>query len=117
MFSRITAEFNDPDTAEIALRRVKESVRGIVRTGMSYNKISDKAERMKGGSIYTILPTGLTMQNYMTAVMESPASVDTIPEPYRRRNTKVYIICASESCGSVTSILGSMGGLGIKSVM
>lgn len=111
MISRVSAEFEAPELAEASLHRVKESVSGIFRTGVIYNKRSDKAVKLRNGTIYTIIPTAVTTFNYITAVMESPASEDVMPEPSRRRTTKAYVICDADSADNVKSLLNAMGGL------
>lgn len=114
MISRVSAEFEAPELAEASLHRVKESVSGIFRTGVIYNKRSDKAMKLRNGTIYTIIPTAVTTFNYITAVMESPASEDVMPEPSRRRTTKAYVICDADSTDNVKSLLNAMGGLNVR---
>ncbi len=114
MLTRIKAEFETPELAEIALKRVKESTQGIYSTNIIYNKISDKALRLRGGSIYTVIPTAVTTHTYFTAVMESPASEDVIEEPLRSRKAVVYAICEEESAGNVRSLFSAMGGMKIN---
>lgn len=108
---RISAEFETPELAELALKRVKDTVSGVFSTNMMYNKISDKAMKLRGGSIYTIIPTAVTTHTYLTSVMESPASEDVIDEPNRSRKTSVYVICSQDSAKIVRAILSAMGGL------
>lgn len=115
MIARVSAEFEAPELAEASLHRIKEGVNGIHRTGIIYNKRSEKAMKLKSGTIYTIIPTAVTTFNYITAVMESPASEDVIPEPSRRRTTKAYVICDSDSIDNVRSVLNAMGGLNVRS--
>lgn len=113
MVTRVTAEFETPESAELALKRIRESVRGVYSTNFMYNRISNKAEKLTGGTRYTILPTGLTTHNYMTAVLESPTSRDVIPEPARSRKTTVYIVCDGSGAHEINSILTAMGGSNI----
>jgi hypothetical protein len=116
MMTRIYAEFEAPELAELALKRVRDSVPGIFSTNMMYNKAADRALKLRGGNIYTIIPTAVTTHNYLTAVMESPASEDVIEEPYRSRKTKIYVICDPDSIQNVKSILSAMGGLEIRQI-
>lgn len=116
MMTRIYAEFEAPELAELALKRVRDSVPGIFSTNMMYNKAADRALKLRGGNIYTIIPTAVTTHNYLTAVMESPASEDVIEEPYRSRKTKIYVICNPDSIQNVKSILSAMGGLEIRQI-
>ncbi len=113
MVTRITAEFENPETAEMALKKIRENVNGVYSTNFVYNRASDKAEKLRSGSIYTVLPTvtgSVNYTNYLTMVMESPASEDIIPEPSRSRKTNVFIVCDGNGTEQISSILNSSGG-------
>lgn len=114
MVSRISAEFESPELAELAVSTIRNRIGGVYSTGLMYNKTSDRALSIRNGSIYTIIPTAVTTHNYITAVMESPASEDTIPEPSRSRTTRIYIVCASDKAKEASSIFSAMGGLSVK---
>ena len=114
MVTRVSAEFEEPELAELAMKRIREKIRGVYSTSMIYNRSSDKARKLQNGTLYTIIPTAVTTHNYMTAVIESPASRDVIPEPQRSRKTSVYIVCESASVNNVSSVLNSMGALNIS---
>ena len=113
MLKRINAEFEMPELAESALGKLREQVQGVFSTNMMYNRTSDKAEKLRHGTLYTIIPTAVTAHNYMTAVIESPASQDVIPEPERNRKTSVYVICENSSVKAVNAVLSSAGGMNI----
>lgn len=114
MVTRVTAEFESPEMAEMCLGRITRGVKGVYSTNMIYDRKSDKAERMHNGTLYTLIPTAVTTHNYMTAMIESPASEDVIPEPSRNRKTTVYIVCDSDSKSRISSVLNSMGALKIR---
>ncbi|MCD8187369.1 MAG: hypothetical protein LUD57_01905 [Ruminococcus sp.] len=111
--TRISCEFEDPDLAELALKRIKGSVSGIYSTNIMYNKTSDYAMKLRNGTIYTVIPTAVTSYTSLTKVMEFPASKDIIEEPSRSRKTSAYIICEPESVNNVKSMLSAMGALKI----
>lgn len=113
MIIRISAEFENPDLAELALKRVKESLPEIHSASIFYNKTSDYAEKLRKGNIYTVIPTAVTAQVYLTAVMESPASEDIIEEPLRSRKTRAFVICDSSQKNNVKALLSAMGALKI----
>ena len=115
MITRIYAEFETPELAELALQRVREKVGNVFSSGLMYDRRSDKAVKLRNGTIYTVIPTAVTTHNYFTVVMESPASEDVIAEPLRSRRTKLYVICESSAEQQVSAIFSSMGGLGIHS--
>lgn len=115
MVTRITAEFENPETAELALKKIRENVRGVYSTNFVYNRRSNEAERLRGADIYTVMPTAVTSYNYLTGRLESPASVDVIPEPARSRTTTVFIVCDGSDIKNIRSVLTSSGGSNIYS--
>ena len=115
MLSRVTAEFETPELAEYAIKRIKESVDYVYSAKMIYNPISERAKRLGRATSFTIIPTYYnTHTNFLTAVMESPASRDIIPEPARNRKTTACIICGSAAVDNVIAVLNGMGGLNIR---
>ncbi len=114
MISRVSAEFETSELAELALKRARENPGGIYSSGVVYDRRSDKAVRLRNGTIYTVIPTAVTAHNYITAVMESPAAESVIPEPSRRRRAQVYVICDQEASAGIRAVFNSLGGLNIK---
>lgn len=112
MVTRISAEFETPDLAETAIHHVRESA-SIRSASMTYNRASDEAVRLRGGTLWTLLPTAVTSYNYTTGIIESPASEDSILEPDRKRTATAYIMCEEESTDTVKSVLTAMGGMNI----
>ncbi len=115
MIARISAEFETPELAELTIKRIKTSVDGVHSANIIYDKISDKALKLRNGTIYTVIPTAVTTHTYFTAVMEFPASEDIIAEPFRSRNTTAYIVCEKSSLEHTKAILNAYGGLKINS--
>lgn len=115
MVTRITCEFECPEFAETALRQIRETVNGVYSAKYFYRKSGDRAQERTGSTMFTIMPTGLTSQNYLTAVMESPFCRDTIPEPARSRKTNVFIVCDGSGSERISSVLTSMGAENIHS--
>ena len=113
MITRIYAEFETPELAELALQRIRSRLGNVFSSGLMYNRISDKAVKLRSGNIYTIIPTAVTAHNYITAVMESPASEDVIKEPLRSRTTRIYVICEKSDENAVKAVFSSLGGLSI----
>ena len=114
MITRVTAEFESPELADIAINQVKEKTKGFCSASTSYRKSSVKAEKLVHGEIYTLLPTAVTSHNYVTGVIESPASKDVIPEPDRSKNTTLTIVCDESYAKDVKTVLNSAGALKIK---
>lgn len=115
MISRVTAEFETPGLAELAMKKVKESVDYVYSAKMIYNRISDRALKLSRGTSFSIIPTYCnTHTNFLTDVIESPASRDIITESYRDTKTSACIICGSAAVDNVISVLNTMGALNIK---
>lgn len=116
MITRISAKFEAPELAELAVGRVKKSVHGVHSARFAYNRMSNRAEKLRRGSIYTLIPTVSTVHsyNYFTAVMEQPASEDIISEPSRSRITSICLICDQDSSDRICSILHALGGFDVK---
>lgn len=113
--TKISAEFETPELAEAALKRIRESGSPLISANIIYNKTSDHALKLRHGNIYTIIPTAVTTHNYVTAVLESPASEDVIQEPLRSRKATLYCVCKAEHFANIRAILNAMGGLSITS--
>ena len=115
MLSRVTAEFETPELAEYAMKRIRENVDYVYSAKMIYNRFAERAERLGRSSAFTIIPTYYnTHTNFLTSVMESPASKDIIPEPARNRKATTCIICGSAAVDNVIAFLNAMGGMNIK---
>lgn len=115
MISRVTAEFESTELAQLAIKRLKENVDYVYSAKMIYNKISDRALKLSRGTSISVIPTYCnTHTNFLTAVIESPASRDVIPEPARNRKASACIICGSAAVDNVISFLNSMGALNIR---
>ena len=112
MLSRVTAEFETSELAELALKRARESSKDIYSTEIMYNKRSERAAKLSGGTHFTVLPMAPTAYNYVTAVMESPIDESSVPEPMRRRTAHA---CIENAVSNVTALLNAMGALNIHS--
>ena len=116
MIYRVTAKFETPDLAELAIKRVKESVQSVYSANMVYNKMAERAKNSSRRGSFSIIPTYYnTHTNFLTAVMETPAFSDTMPEPVRNTQTSACIVCESAAVDNVIAILNAMGGLEIRS--
>ena len=109
MLSRVTAEFETSELAELALKRARESSKDI------YSTESERAAKLSGGTHFTVLPMAPTAYNYVTAVMESPIDESSVPEPMRRRTAHACIVCSENAVSNVTALLNAMGALNIHS--
>ena len=114
MLTRVSAEFENIDMAELAARRLKESVSGVLRTGCLYDRRAERSKIYDNKSHYTLLPMALTTFNYYTAVVEYRVSESFGKEPYQNRKTQLYVVCEENSAANVKSLLNALGGLNIR---
>ena len=115
MLSRVTAEFETPDLAEYAVNRIKRSVEYVYSAKLMFDPSAFRTERQSRNSTFRLIPTYCnTHSNFLTAVMDSPASQDIIPEPKRNTQTTACIICGSAAVDNVISLLNAMGALNIR---
>ena len=116
MIYRVTAKFETPDLAELAIKRVKESVHTVYSTNLIYNKMAERAKNSNRRASFSIIPIyNNTHTNFLTAVIETPAFSDITPEPVRNTQTSACIVCESTAVDNVIAIFNAMGGLEIKS--
>ena len=118
MMLRVTAEFESPELAELALMRIKESVQHVYSANMQQNRMSQRTDHLRRGTMFSLIPTYFNSHtNFFTAVMEHPVSDDSMPEPARNRKTSACIVCDSEAVDNVIAIMNAMGGLNIRSAV
>jgi len=114
MIKRISAEFESPELAETAIKRVKDSI-NVSSSNIIYNKASDRAVKLRNGTVCTVTPTLFNTHRYFfTSVMESPSTEDIIPEPARDRTAVAYVLCEEQDARNVSSVFNAVGGLNIK---
>lgn len=114
MLTRVSADFENTDMAELAARRLKESISGVLRTGYLFDRRAERLGNYVNKKHYTLLPMALTTFNYFTAVIESQVSENSVKEPYLRRNTTLYVICEEENEANVRSVLNALGGINVR---
>ncbi len=117
MLSRVSAEFETPDLAEAAVRKVKERCSTVHSAGIISSRTAEKASHLNSGTVYTVIPTAVTSHNYYTSVLESPAAADVVPEPKRSRKASMYIVCDSMDINNVCAVLNAMGGSKLHSAI
>ena len=82
-----------------------------------YNKRSERAAKLSGGTHFTVLPMAPTAYNlscYRSRGVSDHES--SVPEPMRRRTAHRPVSFASENAVSnVTALLNAMGALNIHS--
>ena len=77
MISRVIAEFETADLAELAVKRVKESVDGVYSGNIIRSRMTVLGEHLGHGTSYSVIPTAFNNRtNFMSAVMMSPVSDD-----------------------------------------
>ena len=114
MLTRVSAEFENIDMAELAAKRLKESVGGVLRTGCLYDRRAERSKINDNKSRYKLLPMALTTFNYYTAVVEYRVSEGGVREAFQNQKTQLYVVCEEESATNVKSLLNALGGLNIR---
>ena len=110
MLSKISAEFENLESAEITARKIRENVEGIKKITLAgtYRKL----EANTSEEVYRIIPMAINSSNYVT--------VNTLYEPsygnYHisgNTKTRLDVTCDRNSLKKSESIIIGMGGLGI----
>ena len=115
MISRVTADFENPELAELAMAKVRESVQFVYSAKMMYNRISDGPVKKSRGSAFSLIPAYYsTHSNQLTDVIGEPASNELIPHTHKRAVTTACIVCGSAAVDDIISVLNAMGGTNIR---
>lgn len=115
MISRVTADFESPVLADLAMKRVRESVEYVYSAKMMYHRTGENPTGMSRSSTFSLIPAYYNSHsNYLTDVIGSPASEDIIPARRRYRTTTACIVCGSAAVDNVISVLNAMGGSNIR---
>jgi len=114
MFTRIAAEFESVDMADLASKRLKESQgSSIKKAGVNSNLTAQRAKTLKHGRHYAVIPTGLTSgvnNTFFTATIDSETTEDVIKEPFRNEKATLYIVCDEDNKHNIKSTITAMGG-------
>lgn len=115
MISRVTADFESPELADLAMKRVRESVEYVYSAKMMYHRIGDNHIRPSRSSAFSLIPTYYNLHsNYLTDVIGSPASDEIIPHKTEKSPATACIVCGSAAVDNVISVLNAMGGSNIR---
>jgi hypothetical protein len=115
MISRVTADFESPELAHVALKRVRESVEYVYSAKMMYHRISENAIRTSRSSAFSLIPVyNNSHNNYLTNVIGSPVSEDISVFHRKNRTTTACIVCGSAAVDNVISVLNAMGATNIR---
>ena len=110
--SRVYAEYDSVEMAELAAGRIRRNVRGIRR--MTIYRLSRNRQPVGGRIRFTMLPANLRMTNYATDVMYSEISTRAIPEPYFRQETELMILCEERAVKRIVSLLHATGAMRVR---
>lgn len=115
MISRVTAEFDSPELADIAMKRVRESVEYVYSAKLMYDRITDNPLRKSRHSAFSLISAYYSSHtNCLTDVLGSPASEELIPAGRKNLTTTACIVCGSAAVDNVISVLNAMGGSNIR---
>ena len=109
MISRVIAEFESSDLAELAVKRVKESVEYVYSGNIMYSSKTVRAHLFERGANHAVVPVSYS---------NSISSDENTEQHFRRRkNTTACVICGSAAVENVISMLNAMGGINIRSAV
>jgi hypothetical protein len=111
MISRVIAEFEAPEMAETALRRIKESVEYVYSGNIMYPRSVVRKHFLSRGTNYAVVPNSFT-----SSVADSETELSR-PSSGRQKNTTACVICGSGAVENVMAVLNAMGGLNIHSAV
>lgn len=111
MISRVIAEFESPELAEMAVRRVKESVEYVYSGSIMYPQSVVKNHFLSRGANHAVIPN-----SFSNSVSVSDTE-QTYAHSARRKNTTACVICGSGAVENVISTMNAMGGLNIHSAV
>ena len=115
MISRVTADFVNAELAELAMKRVRDSVGYVYSAKMMYNRSTDVILKKSGNSTISLIPTyNNSHNNYLTDVICSTDSSELITRTPKQYCTTACIVCGSAAVDNVISVLNAMGGTNIR---
>ncbi len=109
---RLKGELATQDIAELAAGRIRRSIPNI--QSIHIRKLGKGVPLPQGRRKFTMLPANLRMENYLTDVMISEISANTIPEYYYRESAELIIICDRQQAGRVSAVMQSLGAVHLQ---
>lgn len=111
MISRVTAEFESPEMAEYAMKRVRESIQYVYSAKM----IEEKKQAISRKTAFSVIPAYYNSHtNMLTSVLDSPVSDEAFHDHIIKRKAYSCIICGSAAVDNVIALLNSLGGTNIR---
>lgn len=115
MISRVTADFESPEIAHLAIKSVRESVDYVYSAKMMYHRIDDKSVLTRRTSDFSLIPIYYNSHcNSLTDVIGSPFSNVIAASRQKNRKITVCIVCGSAAVDNVISFFNAMGGSNIR---
>lgn len=118
MITRISAEFPEIEFAEMAAKRIRETISGLKKVTIYLNKnkfkISENEEYTKPGKMFVLLPAAINSANYYTGLMTREVVESQIKEPLLTKSVHLCISCESKNIHNISQIISSYGGYEIK---
>lgn len=111
MNTRITAEFDSVDMAELAGRRIRDSLSGITRIDIHQKQGDTQNYYYYSGALPYIQPFNSTSANLFYPTFPENLQYEQIEAG---QEATIDINCDKESCGQVISCLNNYGALKIR---
>ncbi len=110
MQQTIRAEFENFDTAEAAAFAVKKQLHSAEIITVRPDHPESLRLTFSHPTRFTLLPTAVLSQNYITALIETEYNYENLNEIQKRQTTAVQIVCNTESVEKAHGILTAHGG-------
>lgn len=117
MILRVLGEYESIDAAELASGKIREAgleLRkiSIVASKQNYRKTTEIVAYPAPActETFTLLTTGVTMQNYMTEAVVTEHSPAEIPEPELRESVTLQVLCDAADADQVRHLMTATGG-------
>lgn len=110
MLSKISAEFENLESAEMTARRIRENVDGIKKITLAgtYRKLEANTKE----EVYRIIPVAITSSNYVTVNTLFESSYGNYHISGNTK-TRLDVTCDRNSLKKSESIIIGMGGLSV----
>lgn len=110
MRETIQAEFENLDSAEAAAHAIKKQIHDAKITAV-YPEHPESIRLTRPHSRrFTLLPTAVLSQNYITALIETEYGFEDLNEIQKRQTSMVQLVCDSESVPAAHRTLTGHGG-------
>ncbi|MBQ8514824.1 MAG: hypothetical protein IJ496_05445 [Ruminococcus sp.] len=110
MKETIQAEFENLDSAEAAARAIKKQIHDAKIMAIYPEHPESIRLTRPHSKRFTLLPTAVLSQNYITALIETEYDFEDLNEVQKRQTSMVQLVCGHASVPAAHRILTGQGG-------